>query len=122
MMNNYSTPKELVAGASGDPAAGDIPNMEELIRFQARGKTINIPQEISTMFYPFGILLLSDESGARVRNIVFQHRDNVQQINSEILQQWIEGNCKQPVTWKTLIDVLHQVKLSTLADDIAAVK
>ena len=121
-MNNYSTPQEIVAGASGDPTAGDIPNMDELVGFQGREKIINIPLEICLMFYPFGTLLLDADSWARVNSIVFKHKEDVQQINKDILQQWIEGKGKKPVTWKTLIDVLKDVELTALAEDIAAVK
>ena len=40
----------------------------------------------------------------------------------EILEEWIAGRGKQPVIWKTLIEVLHDIELSTLAREIEAVK
>ena len=40
----------------------------------------------------------------------------------EILEEWIAGRGKCPVTWNTLIEVLHDIELSTLAREIAAVK
>ena len=40
----------------------------------------------------------------------------------EVLRQWINGRGKQPVIWKTLIEVLHDIELSTLAREIEAVK
>ena len=40
----------------------------------------------------------------------------------EILEEWIAGRGKRPVTWSTLIEVLHDIELSTLAREIAAVK
>ena len=45
-----------------------------------------------------------------------------EQTNMEILEEWIAGRGKQPVTWSTLIEVLHDVELSTLAGEIAAIK
>ena len=40
----------------------------------------------------------------------------------KVLQEWIAGRGKFPVSWDTLIEVLRDVDLGTLADDIAAVK
>ena len=40
----------------------------------------------------------------------------------EVLQQWITGRGKHPVTWKTLIEVLRDIELSALAGEIEAVK
>ena len=96
--------------------------MIELVRFRGKTKRINIPQEISTTFYQFGILLLEDETGARVKSIEYRYRGNSEQISAEILEQWINGKGKQPVTWGTLVKVLRDVELTTLARDIVAVK
>jgi len=43
--------------------------------------------------------------------------DNAQQINLEILSQWIGGKGK-PLSWDTLINVLKAIGLGTLASDI----
>ena len=40
----------------------------------------------------------------------------------KVLQEWIAGQGKQPVSWDTLIEVLEDVGLGVLAGDIAAVK
>ena len=40
----------------------------------------------------------------------------------KVLQEWIAGRGKLPVCWDTLIEVLQDIDLGTLADDIAAVK
>jgi len=104
------------------PATGDIPNMIELVRFREKAKRINIPQEIGTNYYQFGILLLEDETGTRIRSFECKYRGDSEQISTEILEQWINGKGKQPVTWGTLVEVLRDVELTTLAGDIEAVK
>ena len=98
------------------------PTMLELIRFRGRERRINIPQEISTKYTLFGILLLEDSTGTKVCNIEHKHGKDAEQINTEILEEWLKGRGKQPVSWRTLIEVLHDVKLSNLASDIEAVK
>ena len=96
--------------------------MIELVRFRGKAKRINIPQEISTNYYQFGILLLEDETGTRIKNIEYRFRENSEQINMEVLEQWINGKGKQPVTWEMLVEVLRDVELTTLAQDIEEVK
>ena len=99
-----------------------IPTMIELVRFRGRERRINIPQEISTKYSQFGLLLLNDTTRAKVCNIEHKHLRNAEWINTEILQEWLEGRGKQPVSWRTLIEVLRDVELSKLAGDIEAVK
>ena len=96
--------------------------MIECVRFQRRKKRINIPQEIGIKYFEFGILLLEDATGARVDAIALKHLNNAQQINLEILKEWIGGRGAQPVDWPTLVKVLKDIGLIVLADDIAAVK
>ena len=101
---------------------GEQPTVIELVRFRGRERRINIPQEISTKYPQFGILLLEDTNGARVRNMERKHREDAEQINMEILQEWVSGRGRQPVSWATLTEVLQDVELCELASDIEAVK
>ena len=94
----------------------------ECVRFRGREKRINIPQEIGIKYHEFGLFLLDDKTGARIRSIAHKHRDDAEQINMEVLEEWTTGRGKHPVTWKTLTQVLHDIELSTLAQEIEAVK
>ena len=58
----------------------------------------------------------------RVRALEMKHMKNVEQINMEVLQEWVEGRGKRPVTWDTLINVLRDTQLNELAAEIASVK
>ena len=101
---------------------GDQLTMVELVRFRGRERRINIPQQIGINFKKFGIILLEDESGAKIDSFAREYRDNSEQINMKVLQEWIAGQGKQPVSWDTLIEVLEDIGLGVLASDIAAVK
>ena len=90
--------------------------------FQGRWRTINIPQEIGTKYSQFGIFLLDDPNGTRVYNIEHKHREDAEQINTEILREWATGRGKNPVNWKTLTTVLRDIGLCTLASEIEEVK
>ena len=97
--------------------------MPELLKFAcAENKTINITKEIGDEYRCFGIFLLQDLNGQKVKSIKSNHQSNPSQINTEILQEWLAGKGKQPVTWATLVEVLRDTELYTLADDISTVK
>ena len=102
---------------------GTKPTLPELLKFTCTDRTeLNISVEVSTKFSQFGTFLLDDKNGSRVDNMVYKHRDHPERINTEILKEWLAGRGKQPVTWATLIKVLHDIELSTLAGEIEAVK
>ena len=100
----------------------DRPTLIECVRFRGRERRINITQEIGTKYHNFGLFLLEDDTGARIHSLAHKHRDDAEQINIEVLRQWITGRGKHPVTWKTLTEVLHDVEHHTLAGEIEAVK
>ena len=100
----------------------DQPTLLECIRFRGRKRRINIPQEIGVKYREFGLLLLEDHNGAKIRALVHKHTNDVNEINIEIIEEWVTGRGKHPVTWKTLIQVLRDIELSTLAGEIEAIK
>ena len=102
---------------------GTEPTLPELLRFTcADGRVINIPVEIATKYVQFGTFLLDDRTGSRVKIMARKHSNDAEEINTEILQEWLTGRGKQPVTWATLVKVLCDIKLSVLASEIEAVK
>ena len=96
--------------------------MMELVGFVGRERWINIPQEISTKYLQFGILLLEDSTGTRIRSIEYEERNVPERINMAVLQQWIAGKGKHPVTWRTLVGTLYRTQLNSLASEIKEVK
>ena len=94
----------------------------ECIRFQGLKRKINISKEIGTNWVTFGIFLLEDTTGERVDALTQKHGNDAEKITVAILAEWIAGRGRHPVSWKTLIDVLHNTGLSVLAGEIEAVK
>ena len=78
-------------------------------------------ERVGTDSSDFGILLLNDATGAKIRAIEKTHRGRPIDINREILQEWIRGGGR-PVTWNDLVEVLRAIHLHVLADNISAVK
>ena len=62
---------------------------------------------------------MNDQKGARIKAIARKHTNDAHQINIEVLQEWLQGEGKKPVTWHTLIEVLKYTGLSELAKDIS---
>jgi len=72
------------------------PNLQELLKFtHTDGRVISIPVEIGTKYFEFGIFLLDDRSGSRVKIIASKHQNVAKQINIEILQEWLEVSAWQ---------------------------
>ena len=97
-----------------DPPPHNCPTMPQIINLQ-------IPTKIGASYSSFGVLLLNDETGNIVHGIEKEKGRNPEEINQEILQRWLGGEGKQPVTWEILIQVLNDSRLSQLAADIQSV-
>ena len=100
---------------------GDRVTLIECIRFQGKKRKINIPQEIGVKYRDFGLFLLDDPNGVRTRALTHKLNNDANEINREIIEEWVAGKGKHPVTWKTLTQVLHDIELSTLAEEIEAI-
>jgi len=80
------------------PLTGDQPTLMELIRFRGRERRINNPPADRHQLKKFGILLLEDENGARIQSIIHEYSGNPEEISMEVLQEWITGRGKLPVS------------------------
>lgn len=71
------------------------------------------------MNYPLvGTILLKDERGAIVPNIVGASFGNPLLINMEILRQWVMSAHKEDCTWRVLVDTLKNNGCVYLATEI----
>ena len=96
----------------------DRPTLPLLLEFSSNAGRVNIMECIGTNYKMLGTLLLNDDTGAKTAAIIEECRGNAPRINYEVLQQWIQGRGRQPVTWDTLVGVLRGLKLSELANTI----
>ena len=82
---------------------------------------MNLAQKISH-FQNFGIIILKDDDGDRIDAIMREHQNRVEDINKSVFRSWVKGEGLKPVSWATLVDVLQEIGLNTLARDIKQVK
>ncbi len=92
--------------------------MMELVRFEGEKQRHYILEEIGTRYGDIGGLLLEDSNGAVVQAIERQCQLDPLWVNREILCRWLEGQGRKPVTWATLIGVLRDIGMNSLAEDI----
>ena len=96
--------RELCSVVSG-------PSLPQLLR-------LKIPQRVEANYSTFGILLLNDTVGSRIRAIKMECLGNTYSTVVQILQEWLQGRGLEPVTWETLIKTLRDSDLSALADEV----
>ena len=90
------------------------PTLPELVQ-------LKVHQQVGANYNAFGILLLNDKTGIRVRNFHQACLGNPEDVVLRILQEWLEGK-GLPVTWETLLQTLRNGGLHALADHIGNTK
>ena len=80
----------------------------------------NIVDEIANEYETFGIRLLDDSNGLRIKSIEKTKRGDPTDITIEIVRQWLQGKGRKPVTWQTFVECLRESRLDVPADHIEA--
>ena len=97
----------------------EAPTLVTLGAFKKRdGTTISILAKLGTDYTNFGIYLLNDGDGTVVEQIDNNHRGQAGPIMTDIARKWIRGQGKQPITWQTLLEVIHTMNLKTLETEL----
>ena len=94
----------------------------DLICFPMPGGKVNLAERIGVGYYEFGVLLLEDGNGDLIAAIEKEQGKSASDINRQVFRLWLKGKGRQPVTWATLVAVLHDIGLVKLAKDIETVK
>ena len=76
--------------------------------------------EIQNDYVSFGIRLLEDSNGVRIKGLDRSNRGDPVAITVEILRQWLLGKGRTPVTWRTFVKCLRESGLNVPADYIEA--
>lgn len=99
-------------------SVNDRPTMPYLLNFPlTSGKRISLAIEIGK-YRDFCIQLLHDERGNQCGQISDGVGPNPEHILIEVFERWLNGSGKPVKTWKTIIQVLKDVKMLTLAKDL----
>ena len=77
-------------------------------------------EEIANGYENFGINLLDDSNGNRVKSIEIEKRGEPAGITVEIVRRWLQGKGRWPVTWRTFVKCLRESGLNFPADYVEA--
>ena len=80
----------------------------------------DIVAEIQNDYEHFGIQLLKDSKGVRIKGIEQAKLGHPVAITLEILRQWLQGKGRTPVTWRTFVECLRESRLNVPAEYIEA--
>ena len=94
------------------------PTLPHILSFPFPSGHANIAQKIAQCYEQFGILLLDDADGSAVRSLASMPNQTPEDIMLAILQKWIQGEGRQPISWETLITAVQETGFDTLARDI----
>ena len=84
-------------------------------------KNLNIIQRTSTQYTKLAMFLLDDDNRDIVDGFKETYRGDPEEIVTAVYKKWINGTGRKPVTWQTLVDVLREIELSSLAAEIETV-
>lgn len=101
-------------------SADESLTLPELQRFPVKDQFENIVAEIQNHYEHFGIQLLEDSHGVRIKGTENSIRGDLVAITVEILRQWLQGKGRTPVTWQTFVECLLKSGLNVPADYIEA--
>ena len=74
-----------------------VPTMMDVISFPLQDSKVDLTEEVGTKYLKFGILLLEDQTGARISAMERKLAKNAQDINYRVFQEWLQGNGRKPV-------------------------
>ena len=101
-----------------DSFVGEKPKLPKLLSFPTNTGAINITEKVGTNYKALGIMLLEDDDGTLVNQITSDCHHKSAAITLEILERWIRGGGRQPVTWQTLTETMKIIGLTELASSI----
>ena len=104
-----SKPDENQLRWMGSDTTDSKPTLPQMMR-------LNIPEQVGVNYEKFGIFILNDKKGCKVKNLAFPN-NRPEDIVINILRNWVQEE-PTPVTWENLVQKLRETELNTLAADV----
>ena len=90
--------------------------MRQINIVEGNGKTVKLIKLVAARWEEVATMLhLEDCDIQRIRR---DHRNDSCKACQTALKEWLEGEGRNPVTWKTLISALKEAKFSEIASDL----
>ena len=95
--------------------ASSLPKLHQIDRIEGNGKVIKVITSTAAKWEQVATRLYLDHH-------IIEHikRDHYQTVPCcrKIFERWLDGEGRQPATWKTLIIALEEADFSELANDL----
>lgn len=101
---------------------GAEPTLKMLMSFptlvEGMRKNLDIIQKTSLSYVKLGTFLLEDDNCDIVDSLKEKFQGDPVNITHAVYKRWISGTGRKPLTWQTLVDVLAEIELCSVADEI----
>jgi len=95
------------------------PTLRQLMLLKSpSGKAVEIFQSITPHWKNLGVYFDLDEMGCILDCIARDHQYSLTRCFLQMMNKWLQGCGRQPVTWATLIEVLKEANYIRLAIDV----
>ena len=96
-----------------------MPTLKLLTNLPIDGmKNLKIIKKTSTRYNELAMYLLNDDNCDIVSSLEEKCLHDSDKITRAVFKKWIDGTGRKPVTWQTLVGVLKDIELNSLADEI----
>ena len=85
-----------------------------------RDEHLNIVQRTAIHYAKLAMHLLDDVNLVITASLEMQFHHNPEIIAKEVYKKWISGTGRKPISWQTLVCVLRDIQLNSLAEEIEA--
>ncbi|CAI8025304.1 hypothetical protein GBAR_LOCUS14629 [Geodia barretti] len=116
----HSEPLVEIPRLYNSPPFSYQPTLPRLQTLTTAFGSVRIIERMGVKNHDLGICLLNDDTGAITSNIEAQYAPDQNRITKAILQRWLEGTGRTPQSWVTLLTVLREIELKSLAEETAA--
>ena len=98
------------------PELHAVPKLHQLHLLERHGKTVKVINMVAAVWDSVALRLHFDSNDiARIKR---DHPQQCIQAAITVFSEWIKGNGRQPSSWHTLIEVLKETRLQSVASDL----
>ncbi|KAL5475155.1 hypothetical protein EMCRGX_G027220 [Ephydatia muelleri] len=106
-----------------------LPHLEDTVRGAVNSQVtpqtledehLNIVQRTAIHYAKLAMHLMDDVNLVITASLEMQFRHNPEIIAKEVYKKWISGTGRKPISWQTLVCVLRDIQLNSLAEEIEA--
>ena len=92
-----------------------MPQLHQLQHLRRDNAVVNVIREVAPFWEKFAFYLMMDR---KMIDIWKRDADQVEDAAMKLFGHWLDGNGRQPTSWKTLIQALRENDLPFIATEV----